>query len=425
MNEQLLQHIWLNKYLLQHNLQTVSGEKIEILNPGTLNTNQGPDFFNAKIKIGNTLWVGNIEIHVKSSSWFEHNHHIDEAYNNVILHVVYVNNKTALNTQNQTIETLELRSYLSQQLLDKYEILIQKQGKIPCENIIQLPESIKLAAWLNRLAIERLERKSKDVFNLLERSNNNWEETFYKMLSKYFGQSVNSEPFLQLAEILPVNILSKHKSNLLQLQSLFLGCAGFINQKQSDIYFIQLQKEFNHLKNKFSLKTLNASIWKFARTRPANFPTVRLLQMALLVYRSNNLFSKICEANTINDMFKLLSVTDNQTFLFSQLVPNSISNKTVSLNTGQSFTESLIINAVVPVVFSFGLYKNNEILKEKACNWLEQIMPEKNAVIKLYNGFGIVAKNASDSQALIELKNNYCNNKKCLSCVIGNRILFN
>lgn len=424
MNELLLQHIWQHKYLLHHKLSTTTGEALEIINPGTLNTNQGPDFFNAKIKIGNTVWAGNIEIHLKSSHWFEHKHHLDESYNNVILHVVYEHNIPVTNTKNQIIQTLALKPYLSEKLIATYHTLQEKKGKIPCESIFKLPEPIKLKSWLNRLMVERLEHKSNEIFGLLQESNNSWEETFYKIICKYFGQKVNNEAFLQLARILPLSVLAKHKHNLLQLQSLLLGCAGFLQQKPDDEYLFSLYREFNFLKHKLNLQCLPSHIWKFARTRPANFPTLRLFQLAELIYRSTNLFSKMYESKNVQEIAGWLQIKTTQKLLYSQLVQNSKSKKSLSLNTGKTFTDSLIINAIVPAVFSYGKYKNIDAYQDKAIDWLEALCYEKNNITGLFANLGISIKTALESQALIELKNNYCNAKKCLDCVIGNAIIF-
>jgi len=424
MNEELLQHIWQHKYLIGKKLKTTCNKQLYIVKPGLLNTNAGPDFFNALIKIEDTLWAGNVEIHIQASSWNLHRHQNDEAYNNIILHVVYNYDKDVYDFNNNRVITLELKDYIPISVLKKYKFLLEHKTKIACSNIFIKPKEIDLQQWLNRLSAERLEHKSNYIFELLNRNKENWNETFYQLLCKYFGQKVNEEPFLLLARTVPLNILAKHKNNLLQIQALLLGAAGFLKSKPINNYSYSLYNEYEFLENKYAIDTMNAMVWKFAKTRPANFPTVRILQLAELTHKSVHLFSKINESKDITYLYELLSVKTPQLFSMAQLVPKSSNTKTVSINSGKQFVNSLIINVAIPAMFSYGKYKNNQTLADQALILLSQCNKEDNFITKAFSQLGISASDAMEAQALIQLYNNYCLQLKCLNCTFGNNLLF-
>jgi hypothetical protein len=404
MKEELLHFIWQSKLLLGKPLYTQTGEPIQIIQLGTYNTNSGPDFFNAKLQIGDTLWAGNIEIHISSSEWNQHHHQFDEAYNNVILHVVYVDDKSVKNAIGETIPTLELRSIIPASLLQRYQSLQQQQiKKLACEKIMIVPSEIVLNNWLQRLLVERIEQKCDNIKELLVKSHHHYEQCFYLLTARYFGMKTNAQPFEQLASILPLSVIAKHKDKLEEIVALVLGTAGLLN-KMGNAYSA-LIPIFEHLKNKYKLPVLEETIWKFSRTRPANFPTVRLLQFASLIYQSSHLLSKIIDCKNIQELQKLYHVKQQY------------NNETIVL--GESATNLLLINSVLPFVFLYGKLQHQEELCDKAINWYEQLPPEHNVITKQFTALNLPLKNAADGQAYIQLKNEYCIPLKCLHCSIG------
>ncbi len=421
MKEDFLHYIWKHKLFSKDNLQTTEGETIDILNTGTHNTDAGPDFFNAKIKIGKTLWAGNVEIHLRSSDWQKHNHNIDKAYDNTILHVVLENDAALTGKNNLQIPTLSLKEKINAQFIARYESLISSRHRIPCEEEISKVNSFTVDTWLERMMVERLERKSTDILERLKQNKNNWEETFYHLLAKNFGFKLNAQPFEELARALPLPILAKHKNNLLQTEAMLFGVAGLLGKKYTEDYPAALKKEFDFLKAKFKLPDGIHAPWKFLRLRPANFPTIRIAQFAELVHRSSHLFSKILECETTMQVIKLFDVSASAYwdthYIFGK---TSASQKK---NFGRTATENIIINTAAPVIFAYGMHRNEEKYKETALQFLEGIPSESNSIIKKWESLKIKSHNAFRSQALLELMNQYCIEKKCLLCSIGNKLI--
>jgi hypothetical protein len=393
-----------SKLLLGKSLETTGGDPISIIHPGTANRNAGPDFFNAKIKIGDTLWAGNVEIHVSASEWYTHTHQYDPAYNNVILHVVFNHDRDVLNPSGQIIPALELRRIIPSTLLQRYSLLHQQSYQhLPCEKIITLPDEAKMSVWLQRLLIERIERKCDYIQELLIQTMQHWEQCFYIITARYFGMKTNDQPFEQLAKVLPMNVLTKHQNSQDEVFALVLGVSGLLPKMGPG--FEALTPMFAHLKNKYSLQELEPSIWKFARTRPANFPTERLLQFAGLIWQSSHLFSKVLECETISELKKLYEI--------------KMGYKGKKIAIGESSVYLLLINSVLPFVFLFGKQQHKESFADKALQWYEQLPAEKNMITKQFTSLGLPAKNAADGQAYIQLKNEYCSSLKCLNCSIG------
>ncbi len=420
MTEAFLQHIWKYHLFDKKKLIASTGEKIEILNIGQLNTDAGPDFFNAKIKIDNTVWAGNIEIHINSSDWIKHSHNTNKAYDNVILHVVYNNDMQITRSTGEPIPTIELK--FNKKLFDNYQDLIQNEQWISCENEINNIDGFIIDFWLNSLLIERLENKSEYILKNLNQNNNNWEETFYQQLAKNFGIKINQQPFEQLTKSLPLKYLSKHKNNLFQIEAFLFGQAGFLETNvDGDDYYSELKKEYLFLKNKFKLKPIEKHLWKFLRLRPYNFPTIRIAQFATLIYKSSGLFSKIIECDDLIEIKKYFSVSTSE-YWDTHYVFNKTSKKKTK-KTGDVFINSLIINTIIPFLFVYSKSKDNDIYKVRALKFLEKLSPEKNSIINNWKVLGMPVPNAFYSQALIQLKNEYCDKKKCLYCQIGNRII--
>ena len=421
MTEDFLHYIWKHRLFDKSNLETTQGEKISVEQPGTHNTDAGPDFFNAKIKIGKTLWAGNVEIHLRSSEWSKHSHDSDKTYDNVILHVVEKHDEEILRGDKSSVPTLELKDRIDKTYIFNYEKLITSRHRIPCENQISSVSNFAVDHWLERLLVERLERKSKEIFSLLEKNKNNWEETFYYLLAKNFGFKLNAQPFGELARSLPLSVLAKHKNDLKQVEALLFGMARMLDRNFSEEYPASLKKEFAFLKSKFKFENSASSPWKFLRLRPANFPTIRIAQFAQIVHRSSHLFSKILECEKINQLRKLFDVSVSEYWLSHYVFEkkSSLSDK----NLGTTAVDNIIINTMVPLVFSYGMNRSDERLKERAMNFLEKLSPEKNSIITKWESLGIRASNSFRSQALLELFNEYCFPKKCLTCGIGNKLI--
>jgi len=413
MKEDLLQFVWQQKMLCNKKLIGTKNESIEIIKPGMLNTNSGPDFFNARIKINETIWAGNVEIHINGNDWIKHKHHLDDAYKNVILHVVYENDGGL------QMPTLELKNYISDSLLKTYLQLQQTATKIPCEKIFTAPDTFTTEQYLHRLAIERLEQKCEKAEAELMAYNQSWEKLFYVHLARYFGMKINAAPFEQLAKNLPIAILAKHKYQKSQIYALILGVAGFLSNNNST-EILPIKKEFMALQKKYNLATINPSQWKFAKTRPVNFPTVRLLQFAELVFQSTHLFSKIMEEKQLSTVVNWLSVMPQQENYYTKLNQAGLPK---SLKPGKAFLEQLVINAIAPIKFIYGKHQLNESYCETAVTWLEQCANEKIGLVGFWKNMGVISKSAIHSQGILQLNQQYCMAKKCLHCNFGQNFL--
>lgn len=421
MKEHILNFIWKNKYFTFNNLQTSDGDSLEVINPGEANGDSGPDFFNAKVRIDGTIWVGNVEMHIKSSDWYNHNHHIDVAYDNVILHVVVKNDKPAINSKGQQVPTLEVNfpDNLEWNLLH-----LTSSGKwIPCDDIFKGFDSFSVRMWLDCLLVERLEQKTNQVLELVEKAKGSWEEAFYISVARSFGLKVNSLPFEMLAEVTPLKILSKHKDNLFQIESILFGQAGLFPVKAEDCdeYSKKLLKEYLYLQHKFNLRPIQGHLWKFLRIRPTAFPTIRIAQFAKLVHHSSSLFSKVIEAKTIKEIVNHFQVntSDYWETHYTFCKESKFSKKGIGADT----LSVIAINSIVPFIFAYGISRSDAKLKDKAIKLLESIQPERNSITNGFESFGVSAKSAYDTQALIQLKTSYCDPKKCLYCHLGAKYL--
>jgi len=417
--EDFLHYIWQHKLFINHDLQTTSGELLEVIDVGIKNTDAGPDFFNAKIKIGDKIWAGNVEIHLRSSNWDLHKHAENEEYQSVILHVVQQADADIQRKTGENIPQLELK-YPSH-LTENYTHLLEKEGTIRCAKHIEDVSYIFISSWINTLLSERLLRKTEHIASLLEKNNNNWEEAFYVVLARNFGFGVNGEPFERLAQSIPLIYLQKHKNNLLQIEAMFFGQAGLLPEESADEYVEKLKKEYHFLKNKFNLTPLQQPCWKMMRVRPSNFPHVRVAQFAALINQSSKLFSKVIENPDYQYICSLFAVeTSDYWKTHCHFNEESVSSPK---KLGKKTIDILLINTIIPFIFYYGKRNNNEFLQEKALKLLEQVPKEENKITAEWESLGIKIKNAFDSQAAIELKNNYCEKKDCLRCRIGHKVL--
>lgn len=422
-SEDFLHYVWKFKLYDFRNLQTTEGEQLEVLSAGIHNHHAGPDFHDVRIRIGDTLWAGNAEIHINSSDWHNHNHTNDEAYGNVVLHIVYRNNQPVLSPNGKALPTLELLNRIPADLYARYhQLAYGNQQIIPCEGTIKTVNSMALHNWLTRVLIERLQNKSVAVINNLQFNRGDWEETFYQFLAANFGFKVNALPFELLAKSLPHNILAKHKNNPLQIEAIVFGQAGFFEDEFEDEYPVKLRDEYHFLKKKYNLVPIEKHLWKFMRLRPQNFPTIRLAQFAALISQANHLFSKILETETVGGLRKLFSNIVVNEYWISHYRFDAVS-KPAFKSFGNASIDLLLMNTVAVFLFSYGKHHQLQKFVNKSLELLEGLPVEQNFVINDFKDLGVKAKSAFESQALLELRNSYCNHKKCLQCGVGNQIL--
>jgi len=420
MKEEFLQFIWEHGLFNRTDLKTVDGKPVEIISSGRQNTDSGPDFFNARIRIGETVWAGNIEIHQKSSHWYQHRHDADAAYDNVILHVVELHDKS-VQVKNHELPTLEI-SYPTA-ILENFEQLLKSERWIACEERLHEVDPFILRFWFSSLMIERLQSKTNDILGILQQNKNNWNETFYQLLSRNFGMKTNALPFELLAKSLPLNILSKHKNDLFQIEALLFGQSGLLNETLlGDDYFLALRKEYSYLYQKYGLSGMESHIWKFMRLRPINFPTIRIAQLAMLIHHSTALFSRILETNDLEELRQLFDVSASE-YWNTHYRFNKISEENRQKTLGETAFNNLVINTIVPMLFVYGDQHLDQAMKDRALLLLEKTDPESNQIIRKWNELGIDSRSAFETQALIQLKNSYCENKKCLHCQLGAKII--
>ena len=413
--EQLLHYVWKHKLFPLKPLLTAEGESIEIIDPGQANYNAGPDFFNAKIKIGGVVWVGNIEIHQQSSEWERHGHHLDSNYDSVILHVASEIDASVRRSDGETIPQLELHcpGYLS----DNYRQLIEADRYPACYRLIPALPKLLLHSWLSRLQTERFEQKTDKIMQLLGRHRKDWEHVFFIILARNFGFGTNSDAFEFWAETIPLQAVNKHRDSLFQIEAFFFGQAGLLQEVPADEYTDKLMKEYTYLSHKFGLRPSANSRWKLLRMRPDNFPHVRIAQLASFYYRSQGLLSALMEAQSLKSLRDMLRCGTSEYWLTHYVFgeaspphPKTLSNQTIDL---------LVINTVIPFLYAYGKYKTDNILIQRANGLLEEMRPENNFIVRIWKECGLEAAHAGDSQALIQLKKNYCDIKKCLYCRIG------
>ncbi|ARV06265.1 hypothetical protein BTO04_05930 [Polaribacter sp. SA4-10] len=421
MKEEFLHYVWKYKLFSQKSLEIHSKEKIIVVKSGIYNTNSGPDFLNSQLKIESQLWAGNVEIHVKSSDWYLHQHEKDANYDAVILHVVWEHDTAVFMKNNKPIPTLVLKDLVDDNLLKNYQKLVLKQPDwIPCETQINTVESFTFNNWLERLYFERLANKSNSINQLLVASNNDFEAVLFQLIAKNFGLKVNAEAFLRLAKSIDFSIIRKERFNELVFSALLFGQAGFLEGNIQDEYHSQLKKEYEYLQHKYNLHPIANRQFMFFRMRPSNFPTIRIAQLVSLFHQQENLFSKVIKIENLEGFYTLFSVGVNE-FWKTHYTFESISKKSAK-NLTKSFIDLLIINTIIPLKF---LYQKSrgEVDEERIIKLIKQIKPEKNSIISKFSDLKINSTSAFETQSLLELRNNYCASKRCLKCAIGVKIL--
>lgn len=418
MQEDFLHFIWQFQYFSRHQLLTTTCEPLQIFSPGLANTHAGPDFSQARIRIGNIDWAGQVEIHIHASEWEAHHHQQDSAYDNVILHVVWQYDKPVYRKDGTLIPTLELKGRTDLQLISRYNYLMASRGVIPCASFFPAVPDIHKMQTLDKALMQRLQHKASAVKELLTASNYDWEETAYQWLLKSLGFKLNAEPFLQLARAVPLKLLQKHRDNLLQMEALLFGQAGFLETAATDTYIQSLKSEYKFLSHKYQITDLKLHVqqWKFAKLRPVNFPTLRIAHLAALLQKHQSLFSIFIHSNSSGELADILSVQPSvywqQHYIFgSQTQATSQMGKESKMN--------IIVNTVVPLLTCYASEKDNEFYLTKALQLLESLPAENNYITRLWKDLQLPVKHAFDAQASIELYNNFCVPVKCLSCPVG------
>jgi len=418
MNEEILQYLWNFKKFRRFDFVSVNGKNIEILDFGEWNKNSGPDFLFAKIKIDNIIFAGNIEIHTKASDWFFHNHSGNPEFGNLILHAVYINDCDIPELENQQIPTLELKDYIDESLIQKHQNLRDEHSFVPCEKLFD-KDKIPLF-FEEEVLLKKLDFKSEILELSLKKNQNNYEAVLLQQLAYTFGLRVNAEIFLQLAERLDFSVIQKIKQNKIQLEALFFGICNFIDEPKDEVMRIW-KREFDFLKVKFNLSEVRINP-KFSKLRPPNFPTIRLSQLANLYHSQPNLFSKIIEAKTIDDLYLIfdnISASDywNNHFNFGKISPVE-SQKLLS----KDFIDLIIINAIMPIKYFYQKNHNPEIIDD-IFEFYKQLKSEKNSVLDEWKNLGVKFENALQTQAFLYQYKTFCTQKKCLNCSIGFQLL--
>lgn len=420
MTEEFLQYLWRYR-LYKPGLTLVSGEPLEVIHPGEQNFDEGPDFFNTRIRLGQTIWAGNAEVHIRASDWQRHEHNVEKNYGNVVLHVVYENDYKIVRADGEIIPAVELRDQFDTAMFERYRGFMQNRQWIPCQGLLENISGFEKESWLERLLVERLERKDAELTAIFKLNRNDWHETFYLSLARAFGFKLNADAFGMLAKSLPLKYLGKHKDNLMQVESLLFGQAGLLSEEFTDQYAQTLWHEYKYLVRKFQLKPMEGHLWRFMRLRPSNFPTIRIAQFAMLIYQSTGLLSQILEIQDARRLLKLLDTDCSEYWQTHYQFGKPSSAKSKHL--GEASAISLVINTVVPFMFALGKQKDDQMLKDKAFQILQDLPGEINSITKIWTSLGMNNGSSAESQALLELKNNYCDFKKCLNCRIGNALI--
>ncbi len=416
MTEKLLQYIWQMQHFNRGDLRTVGGEELSIISPGILNRNQGPDFLDARLRIGNETWAGSVELHLLTSGWEAHAHGRDPNFNNVILHVVWENDKIE-----HPLPLLELRDRVPKFLLDRYKELQGATTFIACENLLHQADPLVIDHWKDRLLAERMERKAFLIEKMRVEKDSDWRESYWWLLARNFGHSVNADPFEAIARSLELKTIARHCKQIHQLESLLLGQAGLLNKEFVDDYPQMLQKEYHFLRKKYSLIPAAVPVY-FLRMRPANFPTIRLAQLAMLIHNGGHHLDLVIEETDLKMVRTAFDVSVNDYWQVHYLPDKPA--PWVDKRIGASMFDNILLNSIVPILFSYGNFHNREVYKQKAFAWLSHTGPEANHVIQNFHKLELKCRNAGESQALLELKTQYCEKRRCLDCNIGNALLY-
>lgn len=418
MKEDFLHFVWQHCLFDYQNIQGTAGESIELIDRGTANGNSGPDFLHAKINIDNVEWHGHVEIHLRSSDWRKHKHDRDKAYDNVVLHVVWTDDLPLYNN-GERIPTIELKSRVKESIIFRYRNLLETKQSIACAAVLPEVSNITVISQLDKAGMQRLERKAKNVIRLLEARKGNWEETVYSLLFNNFGFKVNAEAFLTLSERLPLHIIRKEKHRLPETEALLFGMAGFLQSNAVDEYQAHLQRSYRFLAHKYQLSAheMSLSQWRFLRLRPANFPTIRIAQIAMLIHQKDHLFSFFKESQKPQDLGNALKITASA-YWDTHYQFGRISEKKPK-KTGKQAIDNILINTLAPLLVAYGKHTDEQKYIDRAIDLLENVRAEKNRIITHWQQLNLAPKHAFDTQAMIEQYHEFCQSKRCLKCNIG------
>ena len=416
--EELFQHIWQFRLFSQSGLTTLEGEPLHIEHPGQHNRHAGPDFTGGRIRIGETLWVGNVELHLKTSDWFRHGHQYNLQYRNVILHVVFEHDMPGETTNG--IPILELQPAVPKLLLQRYESLRQSAAFVPCAAQITDVPPLIWTCWKDRLLVERLDQKADLLKAWLLQTQYDWEEVCFRAMARAAGMPVNAEVFLQLAQSLPYKLLLRHQHDLFRLEALLFGQAGMLDDIATDLYMKALQREYTYLRHKYRLTPLAAQHWKWLRMRPASFPSMKIAFLAALLHKIQHLFSRMLDAPNAGVLEKMLEVRLPDYWLTHYRFGKPVVRTQMP---GTRAIHNILINTVLPLLYLYGREKGDSRYQEKAIAFMRQLPAEENHVMTGWNELNIKADSAGESQALLQLKQYYCDEKHCLKCAVGARLL--
>lgn len=422
MTEAFLQYVWQHR-LLEGPLVTTEGLPVVVERPGELNRDAGPDFLDSRLVIGGLHWAGNVEVHTCASDWNQHGHSDDKAYNNVILHVVYIYDADIILENGKKVQTLDISQSLPQYVWDNYDSLMNPADdtQIPCASRLKDIPDFLYHLSQDRLLVERIERKSGDVERILKESKGSWEQACYWLTAHYFGGKTNAFAFELLAKVTPMRIVAKIKDNPFRVEALYMGQAGLLDGDFNDEYPKKLQREYKYLSAAYQLTPMEGHLWKFFRVRPSSFPTLRISQFSDLMSKSSNLFSKMLDAEDAGTVSKLFVVQASEYWQSHYNFDKETERSSKSL--GKSLINTIIINAWIPLLYEYGVAHGAEMYKERAFNLLQQLPPEDNRITRLWESAGIKIGNAAESQSVIQRYTEYCSRKKCLDCQLAFRIM--
>ncbi len=424
MKEDFLQYLWKFQQWTSLAMNTQDGRLVEVVAAGTQNFDAGPDFLNAKVRIGGTLWVGNVEIHITASDWFQHKHHLDRAYDNVILHVVFTGDKKIKNFHGEEIPCLEIANHFDYQSYRYYKSWLASPTYIPCEaQVQQVPQLLKMNAIQNA-AIGRIQNKATHFIDNIQQTNGNIEAAFNRGLFAAFGMKVNALPFEQLSKSFDFSLVRKLWDAPLKLEALFLGQAGFLSEESTEYYVLKLKSEYDFLKHKYGLTPMPISAWKLFRLRPPNFPTIRVVQLAKIYCAQHALAQKIIETESLDELRDCFLAEIVSGFWLNHFTIEKESEPRTK-RIGKSTIDVIIINAVVPFLFALATYNKDVSFKRKGFGLLEEMNAEKNTHVKKFEEMGFPVCNALESQGVLGLYGSFCKKIKCLNCKVGIFLLKN
>lgn len=420
MKEEFLHFVWLYKKFSLHQLYTTTYQRVTIINSGQYLQKEGPDFFNAHLLIDNQRWAGNIEIHIKSSDWYVHHHQNDKNYDNVVLHVVWEHDIDVFRENNEAIPVLELKNVVLPDTLFNYEQLMKSKSWINCEKEIKLIDKLILNNWFERLFIERLENKTTDINDLLQKSTHDWDNVFYILLAKSFGLNTNGLAFMNMMQVLPFSIIRKERTQLKSLEALFFGTVGFLELKKEDVYYNELKKEWIYLKHKYNLNFVSNLTLQFFKLRPDNFPTIRLAQLAQLIHSYEDLFQLCLKTKSIEEFYEIFKVQVSNYWMSHYVFDKESKLKKKYIS--QSFIDLIVLNCIIPIKYSYFSAIGRDSIEE-LITLATTIAPEKNTIIDKFKNIEVKSIDSFHSQALLQLKNEYCNLNRCLHCEIGQKLI--